>query len=155
MNNKIFISVVIIAIIIVGGLALAFSRPADNGANNNQAQNNYPAGQNSSPADNTAPNSSSADGQSVKNIQVSGNEFSFSPSEIKVKNGQPVKITFTNNGQFPHNWKVDEFNAVTPTAQTGQTTEVTFTPNQTGTFQYYCAVPGHKDRGMVGNLVVE
>jgi len=137
MNNKILISVVILAVIIVGGLAYIYSQPNNGSANNTQTNNTPSANQN------------------TQNITISGNEFSFSPSEIRVKNGQPVKIIFTNNGQFPHNWKVDEFNAITPTAQTGQTTEVTFTPNQTGTFQYYCAVTGHKDRGMVGNLVVE
>ncbi|MFA6171801.1 MAG: cupredoxin domain-containing protein [Patescibacteria group bacterium] len=137
MNNKILISAVIIVIIIVGGLAYIYSQPTNDAANN--------------PPSNSTDNT----GGNVQKVTVSGTDFRFSPSEIRVKNGQQVKITFTNNGQFPHDWKVDEFSAVTPTAQPGETTEVTFTPNQTGTFQYYCAVPGHKDRGMVGNFIVE
>jgi uncharacterized cupredoxin-like copper-binding protein len=30
-----------------------------------------------------------------------------------------------------------------------------FRPTQTGTYTFYCAVPGHRAAGMVGTLTVE
>jgi uncharacterized cupredoxin-like copper-binding protein len=30
-----------------------------------------------------------------------------------------------------------------------------FTPTTTGTYSFYCGVPGHREAGMVGTLIVE
>ncbi len=37
----------------------------------------------------------------------------------------------------------------------GQTAEVTFVPGQAGEFTFYCSVPGHRQAGMEGRLIVE
>lgn len=37
----------------------------------------------------------------------------------------------------------------------GETGEITFTPTQSGTYQYVCTIPGHPDFGMAGDFVVE
>ena len=88
-------------------------------------------------------------------ITVSGSEFAFTPSSITVKKGQPVQLTFKNTGQYPHNWTVSALGIKTPTVQSGQSTTITFTPTQTGSFTYICTVPGHADRGMKGTLIVQ
>ena len=31
---------------------------------------------------------------------------------------------------------------------------VTFTPTDPGTYEFYCTIPGHREAGMVGSLVV-
>lgn len=90
----------------------------------------------------------------VKTFEVSGRSFSYTPSEIKVKKGDKVKIVFKNEEGF-HDWGIDEFNAKTPQIQEGKTAEVEFTADKTGTFEYYCSVDEHRAKGMKGNFIVE
>ena len=63
-----------------------------------------------------------------------------------------MRIDITSVGQ--HTFTIDELgvNVITPH---GQITEVEFTPGKKGTFQFYCAVPGHKKAGQVGTITVE
>lgn len=90
----------------------------------------------------------------VKTFEISGQNFSFSLAEIRVKKGDKVKIIFKNVEGF-HDWIIDEFNARTPQINTGETAEVEFTADKTGTFEYYCSVGEHRAKGMKGNLMVE
>jgi len=95
----------------------------------------------------------SAQGE-VKVFEISGENFKFSLGEIKVKEGDRVKIVFTNSGGF-HDWVIDEFDVSTPQIETGETVEVEFVADKKGTFEYYCSVGSHRQLGMRGNLVVE
>ena len=90
----------------------------------------------------------------VKTFNVSGSNFNFSLTEIKVRKGDRVKIIFKNTDGF-HDWVIDEFNAKTARIQAGQTAEVEFVADKVGTFEYYCSVGSHRANGMKGNLVVE
>ena len=90
----------------------------------------------------------------VKIINVTGKDFSFDVSEIKVKKGEKVKIVFNNKDGF-HDWVIDEFNARTPKLQSGQTAGVEFIADKTGSFEYYCSVGSHRAMGMKGKLIVE
>lgn len=88
---------------------------------------------------------------SVKEISmVSGNVF-FNPKTLTLAKDQPVKITFSNNGT--HTFTIDELGV--NVSLRGSSPTVEFTPIQTGSFQYYCAVPGHREGGMFGSLTVE
>lgn len=88
-------------------------------------------------------------------IAVTGNEFAFSPSEITVKSGQPMQITFKNMGKYPHDLSISELGVRTAVLDPGQQETLTFTPDKTGTFTYMCTVPGHADKGMKGTLIVQ
>jgi plastocyanin len=90
----------------------------------------------------------------VKTFTVSGSNFSFSPKEIKVKKEDKVKIMFKNTGGT-HNWVLDEFSAKTAEIEDGESAEVTFTADKSGTFEFYCSVGSHRAMGMKGNLIVE
>ncbi len=92
---------------------------------------------------------------SATQVTVSGTEFAFTPSTITVKVGQPVQITFKNNGTYPHNLTLADLQAGTKTIQPGAQDTITFTPTKTGSFTYVCTVPGHADRGMKGTLIVQ
>lgn len=92
---------------------------------------------------------------SVKEIAVSGSEFAFSPNTINVNKGDTVKVTFTNTGKFPHNFTISELNVASKTISPGQSDTVTFVADKAGTFTYFCSVPTHKDKGMVGTLTVQ
>ena len=93
-------------------------------------------------------------GSAVKTFNLSARNFAFSQTEIRVKKGDTVKIVLASADGF-HDWAVDEFNAKTERVNTGATTEVEFTADKIGSFQYYCSVGQHRQMGMVGNLIVE
>lgn len=95
-----------------------------------------------------------ADNQQVRTFDVEGKPFEFTPKEIKVKKGDMVVINFTNTEGF-HDWVIDEFNARTKQIPAGQTETIQFVADKTGTFEYYCSVPTHRQKGMVGKLIVE
>lgn len=90
----------------------------------------------------------------TKTFNVTGQNFSFSVKEIRVKKGDKVKIVYTNKQGF-HDFVIDEFNARTPQIQAGTTEEIEFVADKAGTFEYYCSVGQHRQNGMKGNLIVE
>lgn len=89
-------------------------------------------------------------GVSAKEISITSSNFSFSPNNITLTQGQAVKITFQNSGT--HTFTIDELGV--DRSITGSSTTIEFTPTKSGTFEYYCAIPGHKEQGMLGNLTV-
>jgi plastocyanin len=89
-----------------------------------------------------------------QDIKVEGGSFYFKPNEIKVKKGDKVTVTFTNAGGL-HDFVIDELNVKTKRLNAGQTEVVEFTPDKTGTFEFYCSVGNHRQMGMKGNLIVE
>lgn len=90
----------------------------------------------------------------AKTFEVTAANFSFSVKEMKVKQGDTVKIVFTNNEGF-HDWVVDEFNGRTQKLAEGKSETIEFVANKKGTFEYYCSVGAHRAMGMKGNLIVE
>ncbi|PIR92655.1 hypothetical protein COU01_00545 [Candidatus Falkowbacteria bacterium CG10_big_fil_rev_8_21_14_0_10_44_15] len=87
-------------------------------------------------------------------VNVSGKKFAFTPSEIRVKRGQKVKIIFTNTEGF-HDFVIDGFNARTPQINAGESATIEFIADKAGTFSYYCSVANHRQLGMEGKLIVE
>lgn len=93
--------------------------------------------------------------EAVREIKISGNEYSFSPSSISVKKGEKVKITFENTGRLPHNVTIAELGFTTDTIAGGKATQAEFTADKSGTFTMYCSVGNHKALGMTGEVEVE
>ena len=66
-------------------------------------------------------------------------------------------IEFTNASPVPHNVEVEgpskDFGPSTTVMGGGKATLAIDLP--AGTYQFYCAVPGHKEAGMVGTLTVK
>lgn len=88
-------------------------------------------------------------------ITVEGGEFKFTPSEITVKKGEKITLTFKNTGSFPHDFTIADLNVATKRIQPGETDTVEFTPEETGEFKIICGVGNHEEQGMTGVLVVE
>jgi len=88
-------------------------------------------------------------------VNVVGTEFSFSPASISVKAGKKVKITFKNNGRAPHNLTLEGLGIGTKTIGGGQIDVIEFTAPSSGTYAFFCSVPGHRAAGMEGSLKVE
>jgi heme/copper-type cytochrome/quinol oxidase subunit 2 len=80
-------------------------------------------------------------------------DFGIRPLEIRVKAGQPVNLALANRGRILHDLTIPAvgFQAV---VQPGQRTAAALTAPASGTYDLYCSVPGHREAGMTGRLVV-
>lgn len=94
-------------------------------------------------------------GAAAQKVTLVAKEFNYTPNKITVKAGQPVQLVLDNKGVIEHDFVVDRFKVKMGLIQPGKTGTVTFTPNAKGTFPFYCSVPGHKEAGMTGTLVVQ
>lgn len=92
--------------------------------------------------------------EGVKTFELDAENFKFSKKEIRVKQGEKVKIVLEVDQGF-HDWTIDEFNARTKQIGEGQTDSVEFVADKKGTFEYYCSIGQHRANGMVGKLIVE
>ncbi len=60
----------------------------------------------------------------------------------------------SEGGVATHNVKIDDPEVFSGDLTTGQTVEMTVSlPART--YSYYCAIPGHRDAGMFGQLTVQ
>ncbi len=91
---------------------------------------------------------------SVQSFTLSAKQWQFSPSTITVKKGNTVKLTI-NSIDVTHGFSIPDFN-VSETLSPGQTVQVEFLANTSGSFSFFCNVfcgSGHS--GMKGTLIVE
>ena len=82
-------------------------------------------------------------------------EFSITLSQNTFTAGD-YTFNVVNQGQFPHNLVISGpgiSSMSTPTAQPGQSNTLNVTL-QSGTYEMWCAVDSHKDRGMDINITV-
>lgn len=100
-------------------------------------------------------------------------------SALWILAGQQVTVTMDNQGTLEHDFVIQEIPvektaaesgegataghrmdemviepAVPMGAMAGMSSSVTFIPTVPGTYEYFCAVAGHKEAGMVGTLIV-
>lgn len=101
---------------------------------------------------NPPPTTSSGTSQ-VKEIEVMGSDFKFNPAQISLKSGEKVKVVFKNTGEARHDFVIEGLNARTKIIAPGTSDTVEFTVPYTGTYTFYCSVPGHREAGMEGKLV--
>ena len=74
---------------------------------------------------------------------------------LNVQVGDQVTIVLTDGETMTHNLYVDGYNVQSAdVSTTGASATISFTASQQGTFAYYCAIPGHREMGMEGQLVV-
>ena len=96
----------------------------------------------------------SAKTTTTKTFNITGGNFYFVPNKITVNQGDQVTFVMTNVGGT-HDLIIDDLSVKTPVIKTGEVGTATFTADKTGTFKYYCDIPGHKAKGMVGTLIVQ
>lgn len=88
-------------------------------------------------------------------VTVEGENYTYNPSSITVKQGQKVRLTFKSTGGF-HDFVIDEIEgAQSARVSGGEETVIEFTPTKTGSFTYYCSVGSHRALGMEGTLIVK
>lgn len=90
----------------------------------------------------------------IKIITMETGSFFFKPTELRVEKDKPVKLVITNTGGI-HDFVIDELGVKSKVVRDGENLEVVFTPNKTGTFEFYCSIANHRQMGMKGTIVVE
>lgn len=86
-------------------------------------------------------------------VPVTAVDFGFRPKEIRVRAGQPVNLTVVNRGALEHDLTLPTL-GIHAVARPGARTSVGIAAAKAGTYEFYCSVPGHREAGMVGRLVV-
>jgi nitrite reductase (NO-forming) len=75
--------------------------------------------------------------------------------DLRVAEGAVVQITVVNGDGALHDISVPDFGAQSDQiAGKGAATTIVFRANKSGTFEYWCTLPGHKAAGMFGKLIV-
>lgn len=103
-------------------------------------------------------------------IDVSMDEFTFTPSEFTIPSGQEITVHATNNGAVLHDFVIfklgsdpgDHYNDEDQNkvywqmeVQPGESLTATFTaPTEPGEYSITCGIPGHLEAGMIGKLIV-
>ncbi|MBE2199511.1 MAG: hypothetical protein IAE79_12935 [Anaerolinea sp.] len=116
----------------------------------------------------------------VVEISLTATDIAYDVNRFEVMAGQPVKVTLRNEGALEHDFSIMEMPhtgevmaeeadhgigghdmsniAMEPEVHVappmGKSLSVEFTPTTPGEYEYFCAVAGHKEAGMVGTLVV-
>jgi len=90
----------------------------------------------------------------VTEIELNASNFTFGQDEIRVKEGETVRITI-NNTQGTHDFVIDEMEVNSGIIPEGESQTVEFTAWDTGSWEFYCSVGNHRQLGMKGILVVE
>jgi plastocyanin len=86
--------------------------------------------------------------------------YCFEPPRASVGGGGTVTLTLANDGNVAHSLcvEVPADDPCTPDpvqgTPAGESSTVSFPAPAAGMYRYYCAVPGHVELGMVGNLTV-
>jgi len=84
---------------------------------------------------------------------LAGDHIRFAPTEIRAQAGSLVALRLENHDSAGHTFNIDELN-VHVTMPPGQPALALFQAGPPGTYTFYCDVPGHREAGMVGTLIV-
>lgn len=76
----------------------------------------------------------------------------FDPNEVTIPADTDVTFVLPNEGAAPHNFRIDELGIDIDIAP-GATQEVVINAPD-GIYEFWCDVPGHREAGMVGTLMV-
>ena len=104
-----------------------------------------------------------ADDQDIQRATIIMDSYSYSPNELSVHAGKPVELTLRNAATFtPHTFHLADPASglhVHAEVSAGESQTVRFTPNQRGTFTFYCEkkllfFKSHRERGQEGHLEV-
>jgi uncharacterized cupredoxin-like copper-binding protein len=108
-----------------------------------------PAG---SPAEPAAASPTTAGAAAPESVEVVGYDIYFEPKEVTIPANMDVTVMIANDGVAPHNFSIDEL-GIDIDLPAGETQETVINA-PAGEYEYYCNVPGHKEAGMVGKLIV-
>jgi len=108
--------------------------------------------------------------EDIKKIVIEMSDMKYLPKEVVVEKNIPVTIELKNTDLVEHDLEIRELsfkkigesmhqhgggeNVLHLHADPQKASEMTLSINEGGTYEFYCTIPGHKENGMIGQLVV-
>lgn len=89
----------------------------------------------------------------AREIEVTAAGLSFTPDELHAAAGEDIAIVLSSEDGL-HDFTIDDLDAHVAVGA-GDTDRGGFRATEAGRYEFYCSVPGHRDGGMQGVLVVE
>ncbi len=80
-------------------------------------------------------------------------EMKFEPQTLQIPVGRSVALILENKGLIEHDFHVEQL-GIKILAKPGQTVRQTITVDKAGAYPFDCSIPGHKEAGMKGMLLV-
>lgn len=107
------------------------------------------------PQPSPVPNENIVPETSLKEIEITAENYEYSLKEIVLKKGDKVKLTISSN-EGRHNFSVNELALASPVVEENESATIEFTADlEAGEYEYYCAIGDHRQRGMTGILRIE
>jgi plastocyanin len=129
------------------------------GSSSNTSSSSAPASTTGTASSQSGASTSAAAGGSGKTLKLaadSSGQLKFDKTSLTASSGK-ITIDFTNASPVGHNVTVassgGSIAGATPTFQGGSKTLTLHL--KPGTYTFYCSVPGHRQAGMQGTLVVK
>ncbi len=110
----------------------------------------------------------------ARTVEVSMSEMAYAPARIEVKRGEQVRFVIRNTGADDHefllatteeNLKHAKAMEKEPHMEHAEPNGVRLAPKKSaeivwkftkaGTFEYSCLIPGHREAGMIGQVLVK
>ena len=110
----------------------------------------------------------------ARTVQVSMSEMAYAPARIEVKRGEQIRFVIRNTGADDHefllatteeNLKHAKAMEKEPHMEHAEPNGVRLAPKKSaeivwkftkaGTFEYSCLIPGHREAGMIGQVLVK
>ncbi len=85
-------------------------------------------------------------------VAVGLSEFTLTPEAITVPKGG--SLTVTNNGTMVHNVAITNTSVKIKDLAAGESATADVSALKPGEYEIFCSIPGHKDSGMKGTLIV-
>ena len=116
--------------------------------------------------------------ESVTNLSLLATDIAYDEARLEVPANQAVRLTLENSGALEHDFSIREISVRDVHATEGEADDhatsedvheldlhvaalpgggrgtLEFTATEPGEYEYYCTVPGHKEAGMLGTLIV-
>ncbi len=111
-------------------------------------------------------------------LSVEAKNVRYQPDNLTVRLNSTVELSLRNADATEHDFQADglETEVISEPAMHGEhgaahegasmtgihlhtmaneTSSIVFKPTKKGTYDFYCTIPGHKEAGMVGRIIVE
>ena len=114
--------------------------------------------------------------QPTTEITMEATDFAYKPLSITIPAGQPVSLMLKNSGKVEHDFVIDKINVTDISvsesgpaehhqmhqpkydlhffAKAGETSPLKFMAMEPGTYEIFCSIEGHKEAGMIGQLII-
>lgn len=163
MGRSLMISIFTLTFALVG---TAFAGPGTPGHGHSHSHGGFSAG---------APGDPKKPARVVQVIMREGDgKMMFVPERVEVKRGEQIKFVLRNNGELEHEFvlataeenvkhaedmkKNPEMEHDDPNAKRlapKKNDEIIWRFSKAGTFEFGCLIPGHREAGMIGTVIVK